>query len=145
MSGSRKDVLYDLSPDNSGQFYYMNVDESNHELMLADGGQFKTAEGESVFDITPANVTTAQIPLMRDGKNFRRRMATYETLSGQVKRIPIPSQAVETALQLRNSTDINLNITDPTNNEVYALSRVRGQEIAVPREFDTGLDDGDAS
>ena len=143
MTGSLKRVVYDISPDNSGQNYFLTVDESNHEGMLVPGGAHMSAGGESNYDLTGANIATTQLPLMRDGRDFKKRLATYESATGQKKDIPICSQAIENDLLLKDTANINLNITDPDTGVVYALTRVRGQQIAIPKEFDTGLTDGD--
>lgn len=144
MSGSIKRFWYDISPNNTNVWYHYSADESNHESMLVDGGAYKTG-GESIFDVTPANVTQGDIPLMRDGRDFQSRYAYYGSADGRVRKIKVPSAAVEQDLILRNTTNINLNFVEAATGIQFALFRVTGQIITVPKEFDSGLDDGDAT
>lgn len=147
MSGSIKRHKYDISSDNSGNYLYYSADESNLENITASGGAYDNA-GSSIYDFVAADNGVVNLPLPKQGRDFKPRKAIYKDASGNRTRvIPIPSQAMFDDLFNRNTANVNLTFTENIEGTpiAFGLSQLKPQEVAVATEFDSALDDGDVS
>ena len=122
MAGSRKTVKY--TADN-GSDYCISVDESNIEMIM----------GAAV----PANGAFPALP-----KGTKPRFVRVEDITGKIKRsIPVLTQARFTALT--GSTALTLGAGDiDSGTDVRVRTKVAEKNRFIPRNYDTGKDDGDA-
>ena len=123
MAGSRKTVAYAADDGNS---YCISVDESNIELIM--GAQ------------VPANTSFPALP-----KGTTPRFVRIEDITGKIKRtIPVLTQA--RWLALNGATALTLGAGDIDSGTAVRV-RNKGSEVNrfIPRDFDTGKDDGDAN
>lgn len=145
MAGSRKAHKYDVSSDNTGNYFHYEADESNLENITAAGGAYDNA-GSSIYDFVAADVGVVQIPLPKEGRNFRPRRAIYKDASGLYTRnIIIPSQAMLDDLFNRNSANINVTFEENIAGTLtlFQLFDVKPQYFKLKTSFDSALDDGD--
>jgi hypothetical protein len=123
MAGSRKWFEYETD---GGQVFAVNMDESNGEAV---GNSDYTALSTAVFAL-PRNV----VP----------RTARYTSSNPPYQRSIIVGTAGTT------TTDLPASITAPVEGQatgvLLALASFQGERFnAIPREDDTGLNDGDAT
>lgn len=123
MAGSRKTVVY--VADN-GASHCISVDESNIEMIM--GAQ------------VPASGAFPALP-----KGTEPRHVRIEDITGRVKRsIPVLTQA--RFLELTGSTALTLGTGDIDNLvDVRVRNKIAEKNRFIPRNFDTGKDDGDAN
>ena len=123
MAGSKKTVAY--TADNGSQ-YCIKVDESNVEMIM--GAQ------------VPASGAFPALP-----KGTEPRKVRIEDITGRVKRvIPVLTQARFN--ELTGSTALTLGGGDIDNlTDVRVRTKVPEKNRFIPRNFDTGKDDGDAN
>jgi hypothetical protein len=124
MAGSRKDVNY-VADD--GSIYAIQVDESNVELVM----------GSSVAMATSPN---------RKPSNLRQlRSVVLSDITGLVKRtVPVLTQARYNALN--NSTSFTLPSNDADSGTTVGVSEKLPEKfVRLPKSFDTGKTDGDAT
>jgi hypothetical protein len=122
MAGSRKTVKYDAD---NGSSYCILVDESNIELIM--GAQ------------VAANGAYPALP-----KGTTPRFVRVEDITGKIKRT-IPVLTNTRWLALNGSTALTLAAGDIDAGTDVRV-RNKGSEVNrfVPRNYDTGKDDGDA-
>lgn len=124
MSGSRKDVNY-VSGD--GSVYAISVDESNVELVMG------------------APVALATSPERKPSNLKTLRSVTLQDASGNVKReVPVLTEARYNALN--NTSTFTLPAFDGGEGAVVGVSRKTPEKfVRLPKNFDSGLNDGDAT
>lgn len=123
MAGSRKTVKY--TADN-GSDYCISVDESNIEMIM---GAAVPADG--AFPALPKGTTA--------------RFVRVEDITGKIKRtIPVLTSARFTALT--GATALTLGAGDvDSGTDVRVRTKVAEKNRFIPRNYDTGKDDGDAN
>lgn len=123
MAGSRKTVLY--VADNGNQ-HTISVDESNIELIM--GAQ------------VPANGAFPALP-----KGTEARFVRIQDESGLIQR-KIPVLTLARFLALNGATPLTLGAGDIDEGvEVRVRNKTQEKNRFIPRDFDTGKDDGDAT
>ena len=122
MAGSRKTVKY--TADN-GSDYCISVDESNIEMIM----------GAAV----PASGAYPALP-----KGTEPRKVRVEDITGKVKRT-IPVLTAARFVALTGSTALTLGAGDiDSGTDVRVRTKVAEKNRFIPRNYDTGKDDGDA-
>lgn len=122
MAGSRKTVAY--TGDNGSQ-YCISVDESNIELIM--GAQ------------VPASGAYPALP-----KGTKPRFVRVEDLTGKIKRT-IPVLTLTRFTALTGATALTLGSGDiDSGTDVRVRTKVGEKNRFIPRNYDTGKDDGDA-
>jgi len=123
MAGSRKTVQYTAD---DGTNYCISCDESNVEMIM----------GASV----PASGAFPALP-----KGTTPRAVRVEDITGRIKRtIPVLTAARYTALT--GATALTLPVGDADDGvDVRVRTKVPEKNRFIPRNFDTGKDDGDAN
>lgn len=124
MAGSRKDVNY---VDDNGVIFAISVDESNIELIMGASVPLATSSSRK-----PSNLKTL-------------RSVVLTSVTGLVKRtIPVLTQAAYNALL--STTPYTLGAFDVDQGVVVGITEKRPEKfVRLPRVFDTGKQDGDAS
>lgn len=123
MAGSRKTVAY--TADNGDQ-HCISVDESNVEMIM--GAQI---------------TASASFPALPKGTN--PRFVRVEDQTGKIKRtIPVLTAARFTALN--GATALTLDAGDIDDGiAVRVRNKTAEKNRFIPRDYDTGKDDGDAT
>ena len=123
MAGSRKTVAYVADDGNS---YCISVDESNVEMIM----------GASV----PASASHPALP-----KGVTPRKVRVQDETGLITRvIPVLTQARYNSLT--GSTPLTLGAVDSDNGTaVRVRTKTPEKNRFIPRDFDTGRQDGDAN
>lgn len=122
MAGSRKTVKY--TADNGSEHCIM-VDESNIEMIM--GAQ------------VPAS--GAFPPLL---KGMEPRKVRVEDTTGKIRR-EIPVLTAARFVALTGSTALTLGAGDPdSGTAVRVRNKIAEKNRFIPRDYDTGKDDGDA-
>jgi len=123
MAGSRKTVAY---TSDSGSQHCISVDESNIELIM---GAQVAASG--AFPALP--------------KGVEPRKVRIEDITGKVKRV-VPVLTPTRFNELTGSTALTLGAGDiDSGTDVRVRTKVPERNRFIPRNFDTGKDDGDAA
>jgi hypothetical protein len=124
MAGSRKDVNY-VADDSST--FAISVDESNIELVMGGSVPLATATSRK-----PSNL-----------KNLRS--VVLSDITGNItRRIPVLTQARYNQLVGTLSFTLPANDVDEGTNVVVS-EKIPEKYVRIPKIFDTGKNDGDAS
>jgi hypothetical protein len=124
MAGSRKDVTY---VDDANNSFAIQVDESNIELVMAGSVPISTSPNRK-----PSNLKQLRSVVLSD-------------VTGLIKRtIPVLTQARYAALN--NTTAFTLPANDPDEGATVGVSEKKPEKfVRLPKSFDTGKIDGDAT
>lgn len=124
MAGSRKDVNY-VADD--GITYAIQVDESNIELVMGAAVPMATASIRK-----PSNLKSLRSVVLSD-------------VSGLIKRtVPVLTQARYNVLN--NTTSFTLPANDVDEGATVGVSeKIPEKFVRLPKSFDTGKQDGDAT
>lgn len=124
MAGSRKDVTY---VTDEGDAFAIQVDESNIELVMGAAVPISV-----VPDRKPSNL-----------KNLRS--VVLSDITGLIKRrVPVLTQARYNALN--NTTSFTLPANDVDEGTTVGVSeKIPEKFVRLPKSFDTGKQDGDAT
>ena len=123
MAGSRKTMRY---VSDTGSEHCISADESNVELIM----------GVSI-------IASAAFPALPKGT--MPRFVTVEDITGLIKRkIPVLTQSRYN--ELTGATPLTLGLFDPdTGTEVRVRTKTGQKNRFIPRDYDTGKQDGDAT
>jgi len=124
MAGSRKDVNY--VADN-GDIFAIQVDESNIELVMAAAVPIATSASRK-----PSNLKQLRTVVLSDATGLIKR------------RVPVLTQARYNALN--NTTSFTLPANDVDEGATVGVSeKIPEKFVRLPKSFDTGKTDGDAT
>lgn len=95
-------------------------------------------------DITPSNVSEYQYKLPG---NIRPRTATFKsTTTTRVRKVVIPTEALFNSLATGDGVLASRTFVEAATGETFSLIGLKAEDFRpVVNEFDTGLNDGDAS